>query len=1112
MKKILTMLLLILALSFMFYSCTDEDENNQVEDPITDEEIEDDEDPFDDHVHIPGEWEKVLGATCTLGGSKQIICTDCFEILDYDTIPATGHNMKDGRCQICNASYSEGLHFVSNNDGTCYLYSVGDCLDADIIIPPVSYDGDKVVAIEDYAFYGCDFINSVEIPDSVTEIGSAAFMDCTNLYGVVIGDGVTLIESHAFYGCHAMSSAVIGNGVKTIEEYAFADCIELNNLTIGNSVEVLGYEAFYGAESLEFVRIPESVAELGHRVFSNCINLTKVIFNGNSRIEKISYSAFRGCEALTSIEIPDSVTVIEESAFYECKGLEKVVIGNGVKTIEDYAFNSCESLKYITFGSSVESIGYESFYGCSALKKLDLPASLISMGKYAFGNCVKLQNISFAVGSKLEKISYSAFRNCVKLISVEIPDSVTVIEDSAFYECKGLENVIIGNGVKVIEDYAFISCESLKSVNFGNSLESIGYEAFYACHSLESLSLPASLCEIGKYAFSNCDQMTTLIFAKEIQLEKIGSSSFAGCKSIKSVIIPDSVRIIEASAFKDCYSIASLSVGDGVTEIEEYAFSGCTGIENISFGNSLEKIGYSAFYETTSLKRLDLPDSLIEISRYAFGYSGVERVTCGKNLEIIHYAAFINCKKLAIVMIDTEVKEVASGAFEKCDKLKRIYYMGTLEEWNDIDFGLNTDQLLYSPFCYSELKPASGDYWHYDENGEIRIWNLPKDVFMSEIYANDFVEKCLLDSSIGNEMVGIIKDEMWAGIAAWEAAHVVSDPTHIVDQEKGLILKKDLYKYVLFDLLTGEHAEETIMKSLDNASTEVLTTIAKAITDDGNPVSLNNLKEALSKFDIQGLKKELSPVFSKDILDKFDIIVKLADNAFEAGQAFARYYAMQTVGEGYINIVKEIAKDTSNPYDLRLAAEELVECYEDALSLELLEFENKVFWDASVEDMKDSFGKKCWDFLVKQDVSNTLAFIQFSGQLTKLFMEHLNMDEVVDSYYKLSAAVTIEKSILKIGEEINYENKNIDFLKYRNRDKGTNYMSVVGLLKKIVLLESNYSLKFFEAYNESAASKVDPDEYNKLINDIIEYKKHAQSTYDAFEQAASNEYDKYYAQ
>ena len=79
--------------------------------------------------------------------------------------------------------YSVGLEFDSNGDGTCYVIGKGECMDADLVIPPMSPDNDSVIGIESSAFAG-EAITSVSFPSTIEEIGRRAFNNCTSLTDV----------------------------------------------------------------------------------------------------------------------------------------------------------------------------------------------------------------------------------------------------------------------------------------------------------------------------------------------------------------------------------------------------------------------------------------------------------------------------------------------------------------------------------------------------------------------------------------------------------------------------------------------------------------------------------------------------------------------------------------------------------------------------------------------------------------------------------------------------------------------------------------------------------------------------------------------------------------
>ena len=260
--------------------------------------------------------------------------------------------------------YSEGLLFVSNGDGTCYVKGLGDCIDTDIVVPPTSPENDKVTAIgayslrgtkitsvvlpdgitkiDDYAFYKCFYLESINIPSGVTYIGEGAFQQCTSLKGIDIPEGVTIIGKYAFDFCKLFTSVDIPSSVTEIGYYAFARCEAMSSISVadGNTAykDIDGNLYTYDGKTLmqyaiaktdtEFI-IPEGVVTLA----------------GNS---------FGWCESLQSVTIPGSVTGLHYAVFIGCSSLTSVTFGEGIKlaSIGDSAFYACDMLADVYYAGT----------------------------------------------------------------------------------------------------------------------------------------------------------------------------------------------------------------------------------------------------------------------------------------------------------------------------------------------------------------------------------------------------------------------------------------------------------------------------------------------------------------------------------------------------------------------------------------------------------------------------------------------------------------------------------------------------------------------------------------------------------------------------------------
>lgn len=155
----------------------------------------------------------------------------------------------------------------------------------------------------------------------------------------------TKIVNYSFSGCTSLTSVDILDSVKEIGREAFHSCKSLTEIIIPESVTNIGFYAFSSCIGLTEILIPDKVRFIGNGCFYNCSGLTSVAIG--SGVTSIGLVAFNGCTSLTSVTIPSSVTSIG-SSFKNCSGLTSVTIGSGVTSIGNAAFDGCIRLTEIT--------------------------------------------------------------------------------------------------------------------------------------------------------------------------------------------------------------------------------------------------------------------------------------------------------------------------------------------------------------------------------------------------------------------------------------------------------------------------------------------------------------------------------------------------------------------------------------------------------------------------------------------------------------------------------------------------------------------------------------------------------------------------------------------
>ena len=273
--------------------------------------------------------------------------------------------------------------------------------------------------------------------------------------------------------------------------------------------------------------------------------------------------------------------------------------------------------------ASAELLGgrFGAFGSCEGITKLNLPDSITQIDDAAFIYCSKLAEINIPAG--VTEIGSNCFDGCESLKKIDIPDGVKSIGHNAFAGCKSLEEITIPEGVTSIDFYAFLDCVNLEKVKIPESIKEISYRAFYNCTNLKSINLPRGISDIGFEALDG-----TALYNDKLNWENgvlyVDSTLISAEKSIDGAYeIKQGTTLVASAAFNECYGLTSVTFPAGVTGLCEGAFLRCDGLSAVRLPDGLISIGDSAFSHCTGLMDVSIPDSVTYLGYGAFEDSGI---------------------------------------------------------------------------------------------------------------------------------------------------------------------------------------------------------------------------------------------------------------------------------------------------------------------------------------------------------------------------------------------------------------------------------------------------------------------------------------------------------
>ena len=372
------------------------------------------------------------------------------------------------------------------------------------------------------AFAGNSKLVKITIPDSVREVGAAAFKDCKNLTFLRLPAKMKKIPRALCKECNKLKELISPVSPKKVECNAFENTA-LTTFSF-DGVEEVEREAFLGCSNMDATI--SDVRIIGERAFERS-GLTKIV----SRAEKIGKAAFAFSRSLRYAEF-ETLYDYPEECFYACSSLKEFLAPNATIKIGKKAFALCGLICSIDLSHAV--LAESSFEKCAKLAKAELS---YSVPKKCFSHCVSLRSVHLNEGVK--SVDVEGFSNCSALEILELPSTLTLIGEKGFCE-SAVVSLTLPEGVKIKKN-AFYACKRLEAVNEkeGKGKGEIGDSAFEKCARLKTVTF-SKILSVGKRAFAGCAELGEARFSEG--LESVGEYAFEGAASLEKLFLPTSVK------------------------------------------------------------------------------------------------------------------------------------------------------------------------------------------------------------------------------------------------------------------------------------------------------------------------------------------------------------------------------------------------------------------------------------------------------------------------------------------------------------------------------------------------------------------------------------------
>ncbi len=315
-----------------------------------------------------------------IGQSEMVVIPTEIDGLDVTEIASEAFYMPEGKSNVrsiyvpdtvksigfaafkeCSALQLIRLPFIGDgaeNTHVGYVFGA-DKYDKNALNIPTSLEmiviGEGEDSVSERAFYGVKSVEAIVLL-GVRSIGKFAFYECDQLCYISLPDTLESIGDYAFSTCQSLSKIELPKNVKSVGFGAFYRCRSMCDMTLsvigdGNKNTHIGY--IFGAEvadwnedfvpaSLKRVTLLDTCTRIENKAFANCDGIVEIIFSDG--LEFIGIRSFVNCRSLSKLDCPATLKTISGDAFFGCDHIVSLKVTGGKTEIHAQAFYGCDAL------------------------------------------------------------------------------------------------------------------------------------------------------------------------------------------------------------------------------------------------------------------------------------------------------------------------------------------------------------------------------------------------------------------------------------------------------------------------------------------------------------------------------------------------------------------------------------------------------------------------------------------------------------------------------------------------------------------------------------------------------------------------------------------------